>query len=53
MIDLEYLRRIEEAVLSCVSSDCIRRQQAYTFIEEIKSNAIQSISIGFEFFNKN
>jgi hypothetical protein len=53
MINLDFLRRIESAVLSCVSSDPIRRQQAYTFVEEIKSNPTQSISIGFDFFNKN
>ncbi|CAF3402152.1 unnamed protein product [Rotaria socialis] len=53
MTHLEFLRRIETAVLSCVSSDPIHRQQAYKFVEEIKSNPIQSISIGFEFFNKN
>jgi hypothetical protein len=53
MTNLEFLRQIETAVLSCVSSDPIHRQQAYKFVEEIKSNPTQSISIGFEFFNKN
>ncbi|CAF0724397.1 unnamed protein product [Rotaria sordida] len=53
MTNIDYLRQIETAVLSCVSSDPIRRQQAYTFVEEIKSNPTQSISIGFDFFNKN
>ena len=53
MINLDLLRRIETAVLSCVSSDPIQRQQAYAFVEEIKSNPIQSISIGFDFLNKN
>lgn len=52
MINLDFLRQIETAVLSCVSSDPIRRQQAYTFVEEIKSNPTQSISIGFDLFNK-
>ncbi|CAF4778163.1 unnamed protein product [Rotaria sp. Silwood1] len=53
MTNLDFLRQIETAVLSCVSSDPIRRQQAYTFVEEIKSNPTQSVSVGFEFFNKN
>jgi hypothetical protein len=53
MTNLDFLRQIESAVLSCVSSDPIRRQQAYTFVEEVKSNPAQSISIGFDLFNKN
>jgi len=53
MTNLDFLRQIESAVLSCVSSDPIRRQQAYTFAEEVKSNPAQSISIGFDLFNKN
>jgi hypothetical protein len=53
MINIDFLRQIESAVLSCISSDPIRRQQAYTFVEEIKSNPIQSISVGFDLFDKN
>lgn len=53
MTNLESLHQIETAVLSSISSDPIRRQQAYKFIEEIKSNPTQSIAIGFEFLNKN
>ena len=53
MINLDFLRQIESAVLSCVSTDVLRRQQAYTFVEELKSNPTQSISVGFDFFDKN
>lgn len=53
MTNIDILRQIETAVLSSVSSDPIRRQQAYAYVEEIKSNPAQSISIGFDFFNKN
>lgn len=51
MTNSDILRQIESAVLSSVSTDSQRRHQAYSFLEEIKSNPNQSISIGFEFFN--
>jgi len=52
MANLDYLRQIETAVLSSVSTDSQRRQQAYTFLEQLKANPTQSISIGFDFFTK-
>ena len=53
MINLDFLRQIESAVLSCVSTDARARQQGYTFVEELKSNPTQSISVGFDFFDRN
>ena len=52
MPNLDFLRQIESAVLASVSTDAVRRQQAYTFLEGVKSNPNQSISIGFELFDK-
>ena len=52
MPNLDLLRQIESAVLSCVSSDAQRRQQAYDYVEKIKSDPNQSLSIGFDFFDK-
>lgn len=52
MTNLDILRQVEAAVLSCVSPDAVRRQQAYHFVEEIKANASQSIIIGFDLFDK-
>ena len=53
MTSLDILRQIESAVQSCVSSDAIRRQQAFAFLEEVKGNPTQSIAVGFDLFDKN
>jgi hypothetical protein len=52
MTTIDNLRQIESAVLASVSSDAQHRQQAFTYLEDIKSNPTQSISIGFKFFQK-
>ena len=50
MSNFETLQQIESAVLTSVSADVSRRQQAFEYLEQIKSNPTQSIEIGFEFF---
>ena len=51
MTNFDFLRQVEAAVLASVSTDHLRRQQAFTYLEQIKSNPTQSISIGFQFFD--
>ena len=46
--NFETLQQIESAVLTSVSGDVSRRQQAFEYLEQIKSNPTQSISFGFE-----